>query len=126
MNAFDAEAGAQSRGSSGLAWLYLPLVIILFLGGALSVAAYSFSDTPLSIGESLAAGYGGLAGIILGLIGAVFGIVVGLIGALFGALVAGGAVGLTLFIIASPVIAIILFALLMRGRRNACPDPGAH
>lgn len=117
---------AGERRSGGLAWLYLPLVLIVFLGAALSVAAYSFSDTPLTIAESLAAGYGGLAGIIIGLIGAVIGVVIALVSTLFGLLVAGGAVGVTLFIIASPIIAIILIALLMRRQRNACPEPGAH
>lgn len=114
------------RRSPSLAWLYMPIVLIIFLGGALSVAAYNFSDTDLTVAESIAAGFGGLAGIILGLIGAAIGIVVGLIGALVGIVAAGGAVAMTLFIIASPILALVLLALLMRRPKNACPDPGAH
>jgi hypothetical protein len=121
----DADYGVQKR-SSGLTWLYAPIVLILFLGAALSVAAYNFSETDLTVAESVAAGFGGLAGIILGLIGAAIGIVVGLIGALIGLVAAGGAVAVTLFIVGSPIIALVLFVLLMRRPKNACPEPGAH
>jgi hypothetical protein len=115
------------KSGSGLAWLFMPIVLILFLGAALSVAAYSFSDHDLTVAESIAAGFGGLAGLIIGLIGAAIGIVVGLIGALIGLVAAGGAVAMTLFIIASPVIALVLLFLLMRRPKTAeCPDPGAH
>lgn len=114
------------RRGSGMAWLYMPVVLILFLGAALSVAAYNFSDTDLTAAEAIAAGFGGLAGIILGLIGAAIGIVAGLVGALIGLVVAGGAVAMTLFIVASPIIALILLVLLMRRPKTACPDPGAH
>jgi hypothetical protein len=126
MTSYEVEQAGERRGGSGLAWLYLPLVLIVFLGGALSVAAYSFSDEPLTIAESLAAGFGGLAGIIIGLIGAVVGVIIALLSTAFGLVVAGGAVGVTLFVIASPIIAIILIAMLMRRQRNACPEPGAH
>ncbi len=121
----DADYGVTRRRSSA-AWLYAPIVLIIFLGAALSIAAYNFSDADLSVAESVAAGFGGLAGIILGLIGAAIGIVVGLIGALVGLVAAGGAVAVTLFIIGSPIIALVLFALLMRRQKNACPEPGAH
>jgi hypothetical protein len=115
------------RKSGGLAWLYTPIVLILFLGAALSVAAYFFSDTDLSIAESIGAGFGGLAGIILGLFGAAIGIVVGLVGALVGLIAAGGAVVMTLFIVGSPIIALILLVILLRRPKSAaCPDPGAH
>lgn len=114
------------RRGGGMMWLYMPVALILFLGAALSVAAYNFSETDLSVAEAIAAGFGGLAAMIIGLIGAAIGIVVGLIGALIGLVAAGGAVVMTLFIIGSPIIAIILFALLLRRPRNACPDPGAH
>ena len=97
--------------SSSAAWLYVPIVLILFLGGALSVGAYFWGDPQLTIAESLAAGFGGLAGIIIGLIAAIFGLFVGLIGAAIGLVAAGGAVAVTLFIVASPIIAIILIAL---------------
>ncbi len=126
MTNLDADyQGARRSGS--MAWLYAPIVLILFLGAALSVAAYSFSDADLTLAESVAAGFGGLAGIILGLIGAAIGIVVGLIGALVGLVAAGGAVAMTLFIVGSPIIALILIVILMRRPKSAaCPDPGAH
>ncbi len=113
-----------SGGRSGAAWLYVPIVLILFVGGALSVAAYYY-EPGLTIAESLAAGFGGLAGIIIGLFAAAFGVVLGLLGALLGIVAAGGAVAMTLFIIGSPIIAIILIFMLMR-RPKGCPDPGAH
>lgn len=111
---------------SGAGWFYAPVIVILFLGGALSVGAYFYGEPQLTVAESLAAGFGGLAGIIIGLIGAVFGLVVGLFGALIGVAAAGGAVAVTFFILASPVIAIILLALLMRRPKSNCPDPAAH
>lgn len=122
----DADYGVTTKRSSGLTWLYVPIVLILFLGAALSIAAYNFSETDLTVAESVAAGFGGLAGIILGLIGAAIGIVVGLIGALIGVVAAGGAVAVTLFIVGSPIIALVLFVLLMRRPKNACPEPGVH
>ena len=118
---------AGERRSGGLMWLYLPVVLILFLGGALSVAAYNFNEADLTVAESIAAGFGGLAGLILGLIGAAIGIVVGLVGALIGIIAAGGAVAMTLFIVASPVIALVLiFLMARRPKTQGCPDPGAH
>lgn len=126
MATLDTDYRGERRAGSGLAWLYMPIVLILFLGAALSVAAYSFSDADLSIAESIAAGFGGLAGIILGLFGAAIGIVVGLIGALIGLVAAGGAVAVTLFIVASPIIALVLLVLLLRRPKTACPEPGAH
>lgn len=116
--------------SSGMAWLYVPVVLILFLGGALSVGAYFYGEPQLTVVESLAAGFGGLAAIIFGLFVAAFGVIVGLVGALFGIAVGGGAVAITAFILASPIIAIVLFFLLMRRGKSAngadCPDPAAH
>jgi len=121
------ELDYQGSRRGGMAWLYMPIVLILFLGAALSVAAYNFNDTDLTAAESVAAGFGGLAAIIMGLIAAAVGIVVGLFGALIGLVAAGGAVAMTLFIVGSPIIALILIALLWRRSRQVpCPDPGAH
>ena len=114
----------DSRKKSSAAWLYVPIVLILFVGGALSVAAYHY-EPGLTIAEALVAGFGGLAAMIVGLFAALFGVVLGLVGALFGLAVGGGAIILTLFIVASPVLAIILFILLMR-RPKTCPVPGAE
>ncbi|MEO1135378.1 MAG: hypothetical protein AAFW68_02065 [Pseudomonadota bacterium] len=112
--------------SGGMAWLWAPIILILFLGGALSVGAYFYGEPQLTVAESIAAGFGGLAGLIIGLIAAAFGIVVGLLGALIGIVAAGGAVAMTLFIVASPILAIVLIFLLMRRPKSECPDPGAH
>lgn len=112
--------------SGGLAWIYAPVVLILFLGGALSVGAYFYTEPQLTVAESIVAGFGGLAGIIVGLIAAVFGVIVGLLGALLGLVAAGGAVAMTLFIIGSPILAIVLIFLLMRRPKSDCPDPAAH
>lgn len=117
--------GDAGRSGGGAAWFYIPIVLVLILGGALSVVAYMAGEPQLTVVESIAAGFGGLAGIIVGLIAAAIGVAIGLIGALLGVIAAGGAVAMTLFIIGSPIIAIILFVLLMR-RPKACPDPGAH
>ena len=111
---------------SGGGMVLMTLMILIFLGAALSVAAYIFGEPDLTIVESIGAGFGGLAGIIIGLFGAIIGVVLGLVGALFGVAVGGGAVVLTLFIIGSPIIAIILLVLLMRSRSSDCPDPDAH
>ncbi len=114
----------ERRGGGGL--ILTTLVILIFLGAALSVAAYIFGEPDLTIVESIGAGFGGLAGIIIGLFGAIVGVVLGLFGALIGLVAAGGAVALTLFIIGSPIIAIVLLVLLMRSRGSDCPDPDAH
>jgi len=111
---------------SGGGMVLMTLMILIFLGAALSVAFYIFGEQDLSVIESIGAGFGGLAGIIIGLFGVIVGVVLGLVGALFGVAVGGGAVALTLFIIGSPIIAIILLVLLMRSRSSDCPDPDAH
>ena len=94
----------------------------------LSGGAYFYGEPDLTIMESLAAGFAGLAAIIIGLFAALFGVLVGLIGAAFGLAVGGGAVALTLFIVASPVIAIILLVLLLNNKNRGadCPDPAVH
>ena len=50
----------------------------------MSVGAYAYNDVDLTVMESLAAGFGGLAALIVGLFAAAIGIIVGLIGALIG------------------------------------------
>jgi hypothetical protein len=109
----------------GGAWFYVPVVLILFLGGALTLGAYFYADTQLTIMEALAVGFGGLAAILFGMIVAVAGLVIGLLGALIGIVAAGGAIAMTLFLVASPIIAIILIVMLMR-RSKSCPDPAMH
>ncbi len=117
--------GSERTRSSG-AWLYVPIILILFVGGAMSVGVYSYSDTEVTILEAIAAGFGGLAAVIVGLFAAAIGIVVGLIGALIGLVAAGGAVAMTLFIVGSPILALILIVMLMRRPKSNCPDPAAH
>lgn len=109
---------------SSAAWLYIPVLLILFLGGALSFGAYFLGDAQLTIAESLVAGYLGVAAMIVAIVMTIVGVVLGLVGALFGIATAGGAVLFTLFIIGSPIIALVLIAVLMR--RSKCPDPAAH
>jgi len=110
--------------SGGMFWLWVPLVFILFLGGAFSIAAYT-QEPGLTGLESLAVGFGGLAALIVGLFAAAIGVIVGLIGAMIGLVAAGGAVAMTLFIVASPIIAIVLIVMMMR-RNKSCPDPSMH
>jgi len=116
---------AEGRRGGGMIWFWSAVLLILFLGAAFSVAAYTHAEPQLTIVESIAAGFAGVAGLIVGIFGAAVGIIVGLIGALIGVVAAGGAVAVTLFIVGSPLIAIILLVLLMR-RSRACPEPGAH
>jgi len=109
-------------------WFWTPIVLILFVGGAFSIAAYT-AEPSLTPFEAVAAGFGGLAGLIVGLFAAAIGIVVGLLGAAVGLLAAGGAAAVTLFIVASPILAIVLLFLVMRRPKSSgadCPDPAAH
>lgn len=115
----------EPRRSGGGGWFFASIAVLLFVGGALSVAAYIYAEPELTVFESVAAGFAGLAALIIGLIAAAFGVIVGIIGALIGLVTAGGAIAMTLFIIGSPIIAIILFVLLLR-RPKACPDPSVH
>ena len=112
--------------SGGMAWVAAPVILILFLGAALSVGAYFQTDPQLTIAESLFAGYGALAGLIVALIVAAVGVIVAVFTALMGLVAAGGAVAVTLFVIGSPIIALILLFLLMRRSKADCPDPAAH
>lgn len=115
----------ETKRSGGSAWFFITLALILFLGGALSVGAYVYGDPQLTILEAIFAGFAGLAAVIVGLVGAAIGIIVGLFGALLGLVAAGGAVAFTLFIVGSPIIALILIVMLWR-RGKSCPDPAMH
>ncbi len=126
MAATDMDTFSEGRRSGGMFWFWAPVLLILVAGAALSFAAY-FSGNGLSAVESVAAGFGGLVGLIVGIVGAIVGVVLGLVGALIGVVAAGGAIAVTLFIVGSPIIAIILLILLLRRPKTAeCPDPGAH
>jgi hypothetical protein len=114
-----------ARRSSGLLWFWVPLVLILFVGGAFSIAAYT-QEPSLTPIEALAVGYGGLAALIVGLFGAAVGVILGLFGALIGLAAAGGALAFTLFLVASPIIAIIFMVLFFRRPKSHCPEPAAH
>ena len=92
----NSDYGDVQRSGSGMAWLYVPVLLILFIGAALSVSAYTFSDNELTIVEAIAVGFGGLAATIVGLFGAAIGVIVGLLGAVIGIVAAGGAVAMTL------------------------------
>lgn len=122
-------SNVETRRSGGASWFFITLALILFLGGALAFGAYVYGDPQPTVIEAIVAGFAGLAALIIGLVGAAIGVIVGLVGALLGIVAAGGAVAFTLFIIGSPIIALILFVLLMRRRKEcpeACPDPSAH
>ncbi|MBI1394174.1 MAG: hypothetical protein GC152_15700 [Alphaproteobacteria bacterium] len=108
------------RKSSAGFWVFLPIILFLLVGAGLSFAAYVYAEPELTALESMGAGFGGLAGVIVGLFAALFGIIVALVGAVIGLITAAGAIAVTIFFIGSPLIAIILFVLLMRerGERN--------
>jgi len=113
----------ESRSGGAGFWFWIPFMIILVTGGAFSVLAYQQND--LTILEAIAAGYAGVGALIVGLFAGFIGLVIGLVGALIGIVAAGGALALTAFLVGSPIIAIVLFVLLMR-RDKGCPDPEAH
>lgn len=101
----------QRKGSGGIAWFFAPLAILIAAGVGFSIAAYVYAEPPLSPVEAVGAGFGALGGVIVALIFAIVGIVT-----------AGGALVVTLFFVASPIIAIVLFILLMRRSRYDGPS----
>lgn len=112
------------RGSSLMT--ILSVLTLLFIVSAGSLAILAFNHNPgISIVEAIGMGFVGVGGVIAAAFAAVIGIIIGLLGAIFGIAIGGGAIAITLFVLASPVIALILFALLMR-RGRACPDPSRH
>ncbi|MEL7492188.1 MAG: hypothetical protein AAGJ73_15875 [Pseudomonadota bacterium] len=118
----DYQLDGRTRSGGGV-WFAFVLVVILLAGGVLSFLAYQQND--LSMVEAIAAGFAGVGALFIGLITAAVGLVLGLIGAVIGIIATGGALALTAFLVGSPIIAIILFVLLMR-RDKGCPDPSAH
>jgi len=117
---YDLESG---KGSSTGVWLGLAMMLVLVAGSAFSVLAYQQND--VSLFEAVAAGFAGVGAVIVGLFAGAVGLFLGLVGAVIGIVAAGGALAVTAFLVGSPVIAIILFVLLMR-RDKGCPDPNAH
>lgn len=112
-----------TRSNSSAMWLWIPLIVVLVGGTALSFVAYQQND--ITILEAIIGGFVGLAGIFIGLVGGLFGLIVGLAAGLFGVATAGGAIAITLFVLASPVLAIVFLWLLLR-RSKECPDPSMH
>lgn len=121
--AFDDEFDYKKKSSAGF-WVFLPIILFLLVGAGLSFAAYVYAEPELTALESLGAGFGGLAGIIIGLFATLFGLILALVGTVIGIITAAGAIAVTIFLVGSPVIAIILFILLMRERseRNKMVD----
>lgn len=114
----DTSGVAYEKKSSAGLWIFLPIVLFLLVGAGLSFAAYVYAEPDLTALESMGAGFGGLAGIIVALFASLFGIILGLIGAVIGLVTAAGAVAVTIFFVGSPLIAIVLFYLLLRERRE--------
>ena len=102
----------------GWMWLFLPIILFLLVGAALSFAAYVYAEPDLTALESLGAGFGGLAGVIIGLFATVIGLIIALFATVFGLIIAAGSIAVTIFFVGSPIIAIILFILLMRERKE--------
>ena len=117
------ELGAR-RGSSLVTVLSVLTVLILVAAGSLAFLAFTH-DPGISIVEAIGVGFVGVGGIIVAIFATIIGVLIGLVGAVFGIAVGGGAIAITLFVLASPVIALVLFAVLMR-RGKDCPDPARH
>jgi drug/metabolite transporter (DMT)-like permease len=100
------EVQSSHRGG-GAIWFWAPLIVILSVGAAFSVGAYFHSESDLNAIEAVAAGFSGVAALIFGLFAAFFGLIM-----------AGGAVAFSLFLVASPVLTIILLFLLLRKNRR--------
>ena len=107
----DQDMPRERRG--GAVWFWTPVIIIVLTGAGLSLAAYLHEPT-LTAAEAVALGFGGLSALIAALTVGLFSVFTGLPAAVAGLAVAGGAIVVTLFLVASPAIAIILFILLLR------------
>ena len=112
------------RGNSLMTILSVLAVLLIVSAGSLAILAFNHNPD-ISIVEAISLGFVGVGGIIAAAFAAIIGIIVGLLGAIFGIAIGGGALAVTLFVLASPVIALVLFALLMRRGRD-CPDPSQH
>lgn len=99
---------SEVRRGGGAVWFWAPLIVIVFVGAAFSVGAYFHNDSDLTVIESVGAGYAGVAALIFGLFAAFFGLVVG-----------AGALAFSLFLVASPVLCLILLFLLLRKNSRA-------
>ena len=107
----------EEKKSGGL-WFFLPVLIFLLVGAGLSIAAYVYAEPELTAAESIGAGFGGLAGIIIGLFGAIIGLIFALFATILGLIFAAGSIAFAIFLVASPLIAVILFILLIRERKD--------
>lgn len=103
----------DTRRGGGAIWFWAPLIVILSVGAAFSVGAFFHSESDLNAIEAIGAGFAGVAALIFGLFAAFFGLVM-----------AGGAVAFSLFLVASPVLTIILLVLLLR--KNKREREAAH
>lgn len=101
------------RSGDGAIWFWAPLIVILSVGAAFSVAAYFHSDSDLNAIEAVGTGFAGVAALIFGLFAAFFGLIM-----------AGGAVAFSLFLVASPILTIVLLFLLLR--KNKREREAAH
>lgn len=101
------------RSGGGAIWFWAPLIVILSVGAAFSVAAYFHSDSDLNAIEAVGTGFAGVAALIFGLFAAFFGLIM-----------AGGAVAFSLFLVASPILTIVLLFLLLR--KNKREREAAH
>lgn len=114
----------HQRGSGFLATTYV--LATLFVMASASLAVLAFNQNPgISIIGAIETGFTATGGLIIALFAGLFSVAFGLVAALFGIAVGGGAIAITLFIIASPIIAILLFVLLARQAKR-CPDPAQH
>lgn len=111
--------GSEPRVGGGLAFITIPAILYLMTSLGLGVAFYTNAETDIGVVEAIIAGFGATAGIIVGLVVAAFGTVLAFVTGVLGIAFAGGALLVTLFIMASPVIAIVLLMLMMRPSRSS-------
>ena len=113
LDAYDASAPARTN---SYWWLWLPFIAIIVTGFGFAWLIWSQND--VTIMEAVADGFLAVGGLIIGLLAGIFGLGVGLLATVFALITAGGALAITGFVLASPVIALVLLWMLMR-RSNA-------